>query len=277
MDHHTVELTIGIEVRGIETTIVTLQRREYGSRRDAALLTLGHIDVNHVLRIVRVIRGLSHLELRTLVQLCNEVLHDIIELRQVTTRTVLHHQRDTRVGREARNHRRRECQNRGIFNMSRLDEYLGSNTCCIIRIEEETIDTVALPETTDFPPESFLTFLKGLQLNDKCCLVRTCTSDEVISLDLLTALDSGIGSQDRVYLIDNLTRARNRGCRRHRNSTEHGTRILIRHKTALRGEHGHYQYNNTDDNGQNDSKRFAHQLLKEILILTCRGLESHVK
>ena len=231
LDHHTVELTVGIEVRSIETAIVTLQRGEYRRGRDAALLTLGHIDRHHVLRIVRVVGRLCRLDLRALVELCQVILHDTEELGQVATRTVLHHKRDTRVGREARNHRRCESQDLGILDMSRLDEDLGDDTCGFIRIEEETVDTVALPQSAEFPPESLLTVGERLQLDDERSLVGTRTSDEVVTLNLLTALDGWVSSEDRIDLTDNLTRTSHRCCRRHRDGTEDSTRILIRHQS----------------------------------------------
>ena len=98
LHHHTIELTIGIEVRSIESTIVTLQSGEDGRGRDATLLTLRHIDMNHVLRIVRVVGGHSHLDFRTLVELGQIVLHHSEELVERTTRTVLHDERHTAVG-----------------------------------------------------------------------------------------------------------------------------------------------------------------------------------
>ena len=73
--------------------------------------------------------------------------------------------------------------------MSRLDKDLGNHTFSTQRIQEETVDTVALPQAAQFPPESLLTILKRLQLQDEGGLVGTGTGDEVISLDLLTALD----------------------------------------------------------------------------------------
>ena len=45
LHHHAVELTVGVEVRGIQTAIVALQRGEHHARRDTGLLTLGHIHM----------------------------------------------------------------------------------------------------------------------------------------------------------------------------------------------------------------------------------------
>ena len=90
LHHDTVEFTVAVEVRGIETAIVTLQCGEHHAGRDASLLTLGHIDMNHVLRIVRVVTGLSTAHLRPLIVGLEEVLNNIVELVQVATSTVLH-------------------------------------------------------------------------------------------------------------------------------------------------------------------------------------------
>ncbi len=146
--------------------------------------------MHHVLWIVRVIRGLGSLEFRTLIEFCQELLHDAEESIQVATRTVLHHERDTTICRESRNHWGREGQHLGILDMSRLDKDLGNHTCGIIRIEEETVDTITFPQTTNFPPKTLLTLTEVLQLDNESTLVGTCTSNEVVTLHHLTVLDS---------------------------------------------------------------------------------------
>ena len=115
--------------------------------------------------------------------------------------------------------------------MGCLDEYLGNNTRRLIRIQEEAVDTVALPQSAEFPEESLLTLGKRLQLDDERGLVGTRTGNEVITLNLLTALDGWVGTKNRVYLTDNLLGTRHGGCRRHGNGTEDGTGILVRHQT----------------------------------------------
>ena len=116
MYHHTVELTVSIEVRCVKASVVTLQRGKHCRRRNACLLTLGHVDVNHVLRITRVVRSHGHLDFRTLVEFAKILLYYAEELVEVSTGTVEHNERNTVVGRESRNHRRSERQNLGILN-----------------------------------------------------------------------------------------------------------------------------------------------------------------
>ena len=145
--------------------------------------------------------------------------------------------------------------------MGSLDEDLCGDTRRIIRIQEETIDSIALPETADLPPEALLALLKRFQLDDERSLIGTRAGNEVITLNLLTALNGRIGSQDRVHLVDDLTRAGHRGSRWHRDSTEHRACILIGHQTALRGEHRHNQHSNTDYHRDDDSHRLAYQFL----------------
>ena len=166
--------------------------------------TLGHINIDHVLRIVGVIRSHGRLELRTLIQLGQIVLDDAKELVQVATSTVLHHQRDTRVGRETGNHRRSKGQNLCILDMSCLEVYLCQYASRLVWIEEETIDTIALPKAAKLPPEAFLALLKRFQLDDKRSLVGTCTGNEVVTLYLLTVLDGRVGSEYRIYLSHHL-------------------------------------------------------------------------
>ena len=194
LNHDAVQLTIAVEVGGIQTTIVTLQRGEYRSRRDTCLLALGNVHMQHILRIVRVVGGHGHLELWTFVQLRQVFLDDAKEFTQVATGTVLHNQRDTTICRETWNHRRCEGDYLSVLDVGGLQVNLSQHTRCIVGVEEETVDTVTLPESAEFPPESLLTFLEWLQLDDECCLIGTRTSDEVISLNLLTALYGGVGS-----------------------------------------------------------------------------------
>ena len=171
LHHDTIELTVSVEIGSIQTAIVALQRGQDRLRRDAGLLTLGHIDVNHVLRIVRVVRSLGCLDLRTLVQLGQILLGDFEESVQTTTRTVLHDERHTAVGREAGNHRRCEGQHLSVLDGCRLLVDESEHRVSIVRIDEETVETVALPESGEFPPESLLALGEGLQLDDEGSLV----------------------------------------------------------------------------------------------------------
>ena len=93
--------------------------------------------------------------------------------------------------------------------MGRLNEDLCQHTLCLQRIQEETIDAVALPQSAELPPETFLALAERLQLDDERGLVGTGTGNEVITLNLLAALDSRIGSQDGVDLVDDLLGASN--------------------------------------------------------------------
>ena len=161
--------------------------------------------------------------------------------------------------------------------MSRLDKYLGNHTCGIVWVNKETIDTITLPETTDLPPETFLTFLKGLQFDDKRTLVGTGTSDEVITLNHLTVLDSRNLRQNRIHLQHNLLGTSLRSSRRHGDSTEQSTCILVGHQTCLSGNEGYCQHGDTYNNGTDNGPWLAYQFLQNILILTDSGIESHVE
>ena len=219
------------------------------------------------MRIVGVVGCLGCLELRALVECCQIVFHDAEELVEVATRTVLHDQRHTRVGREARNHRWCEGQNLSVLDVGGLDIDLGQHTAGVVGVEEETVDAVALPQSGEFPPESFLSLLEGFELEDEGGLVGTGTGNEVVTLNLLTALDGRVGSQDGVYLIDDCARASHRGGGRHRDGAEHGTGVLVGHKTRLGGEHGDDEYRNASDNRDDHGHGLAHQFLYALLIL----------
>ena len=161
--------------------------------------------------------------------------------------------------------------------MGRLNEDLCQHTLCLQRIQEETIDAVALPQSAELPPETFLALAERLQLDDERGLVGTGTGNEVITLNLLAALDGRVGSQDGVDLVDDLLGASHRGGRRHRDSAEECTGVLIRHQTGLRGEHRTSQHNNTDEHGNTDGQRLAHEFLHTFLIFTQHLVVSRVE
>ena len=277
MYHDAVELTVGVEVRGVETAVVALQRGEHRVGRDAGLLTLGHIDVQHILRVVGVIRGLCRLELRPLVEFGQVVLDDAEELVKRTAGTVLHHDGHTGVGRETGNHRRCEGQNLGILDMGRLDIDLGQHAIRLVGIEEEAVDAIALPQTAEFPEESLLALGKRLQLDDERSLVGTGTGNEVVTLNLLTALDGRVGSQDAVHLTDDALGALHRRGRRHGDGTEDGAGILVGHQARLGGSHRHHQHNDADDDGKTDGQRLLHQFLHYTFIFISGRIEGGVE
>ena len=160
--------------------------------------------MNHVLRVVRVVTGLSPAYLRPLIIGLQEVLNDVKELVQVAAGTVLHDNRNTIRSRVTLHHRRCEGQNGSILDVGGLHKQLSLEARHGIGIEEEAVDAVALPQSADFPPQSVLALIEGLQLDDKRGLVASRTCDEVIALQLLSALHGGEGSNNRIHLIDDL-------------------------------------------------------------------------
>ena len=68
LHHDTVDFTETVEVRSVQTAVVALQCGEDGLRRDAGALTLGSVDVDHVLGEVRVEVRLCRLDFRALYQ-----------------------------------------------------------------------------------------------------------------------------------------------------------------------------------------------------------------
>ena len=222
--------------------------------------------MNHILRIVRVVRGHGRLYLRSFVQFGQIFLGHLEELVERTARAVLHDERHTRVGREARNHWRCESQDLSILDVGRLLVDQSQHRCGIVGIDEETVDTVALPQSGELPPETFLALVEGLQLDDERCLVRTGTGDEVVTLNLLAALDGRIGSQERVDLTDDHLGAFYRSGRRHRDGAEQRTRVFIGHQTRLCRSHRRDQSGNTQHNGNADDDGLTHQFLDAVLI-----------
>lgn len=106
IDHHAVQLTETVEVRCVQAAVITLQRRQDIARTDTGLLTLGRIDIDHVLRERRVERRACSRDLGTLVQLRKELLGDAEKFIQVTAGLVLQVQLETVGSAVSRNHRR---------------------------------------------------------------------------------------------------------------------------------------------------------------------------
>ena len=223
--------------------------------------------MNHVLRIAGVVAGLCPLELRPLVECGDIVGHDAVELLQRAARAVLHDERHTAVGREAGNHRRREGQDAGILDVCRLQEYLCHDARCLVWIEEETVDAVALPQSAELPEESLLALAERLQLDDKCGLVGAGAGYEVVALNLLAALYGRVGSEDAVHLVDDLLGACHRCGGRHRDGAEQRAGIFVGHQARLCGEHRAGKDGDAHDDGDAHEQRTAHSLLHAFLIL----------
>ena len=229
--------------------------------------------MNHVLRVVRVVTSLCPAYLRPLIIGLQEVLNDVKELVQVAAGAVLHDNRNTVRRRVTLHHRRCEGQNGSILDVGGLHKQLSLEARHGIGIEEEAVDTVALPQSADFPPQSVLALRKGFQLDDKRGLVASRTGDEVVTLQLLAALYGGEGGNNRIYLIDNLLGACHGGCRWHGNGTEHNALVFIGHKTGLRRKHGDAQHDNTQNDRSDNGDGLTHQFLYRILIFRVHGVE----
>ena len=233
LNHHTVELTISIEVRCVETTEITLHHSQYRRWRDTCLLGLGNIYIHHILRIVRVILSLSGLNLRTLVQLSQELLHIIKELIQVTTGLILHGHGNTILHRETGNHRWSKGKHLCILDSSSLlvdhTQYRG----ILHRVDKQRLDTATGTSLLDTVEESTRTLLEWLQLHDDGTLVRTGTTDKAITHDGVTGCDGWVASQHLIYLLNHLCCTFLRSTRSCRDTSEDSTGILIRHQTRL--------------------------------------------
>ena len=161
--------------------------------------------------------------------------------------------------------------------MGGLDEYLSNHTSGVVGIQEETVDAVALPESADLPPKSFLAIAKGLQLDDECTHIGTSTGNEVVAKHLLTVLDGRNLRENRVNLQHDFLGTLLRGGRRHRDRTEQRTGILIGHQTRLGGKHRNAQHHDTRYHSCNDGHWLTNQLLEDILILANRRIESRIE
>ena len=171
LDHHTEELAEGVEVRSIKTTIITLQHREHHLRRDAGLLGFRHVYVDHILRIVRVVRGHGLLDLRAFVQLCQEALGHFKELVQVAASLVLHGHGHTVLYGETWNHRRTEGQDLCVLDACRLLVDHTQHGVLLIRIDHECHGILVVDSALDAVGDATGTVFKGLQLDDERCLV----------------------------------------------------------------------------------------------------------
>ncbi len=255
MDIYAVELSVIVVVGCIDTAVVALHGRKHRAWGDAGLLTLSHIDVEEVLRILRVVgrHGVGYL--RTLVELREEVLSDIEEIVYIATSSIRRVECQTAGSREALHHWRLEGENLRSFDRGRLlvdhAEHHLRTEVVDIKILHERLFLVAL--------------LKRLELHDERSLVGTLACDEVVTRDTHGVPYCRIGSQHGVYLVHHFVSLLHTGARRGGYSGEHGTRILIGDKSRL-GVHGgdsqHYDAHNHCHNGEHRAlHEFAHPLL----------------
>ena len=202
----TVELTEGVEVAGVLTTEVARHRGEDGLGRRTGLLGLGHVDVDHILRIVRVVGGHGSLDLLALTQRLEELLRHVVELVEVATRAVLHREGQTVGSRESGHHRRREGQDLCTFDGGCLLIDHTQHGVGRTRIDKQSCDTRTREHGLDAVYHTPLTLVKRFQLDDEGGLVGTGTSDEVVTCNHLTTLDPRVGGQHGVDLLANLQR-----------------------------------------------------------------------
>ena len=94
MYHYAVHLTEAVEVGSIQTTVISLQGSQDVIGADACFLTSGSVNVQLVLREVRVEGCLGRVDFRACFQGCVIVVHYVEEVVQITTRLVLHVQLD---------------------------------------------------------------------------------------------------------------------------------------------------------------------------------------
>ena len=248
MDHHTEELTVGIEVGGIKTTVIALHHGEHHLGRDAGLLGLGHIHIHHILWIVGVVRGHGLLHLRALVEFDEEVLGHAEEFVQVAAGLVLHGHRHTVLHREARNHRWSEGKDLSVFDAGRLLIDHSQYGVLLVGIDHEGHWILVLDGSLDAVGDTTGTVFKGLQLDDERGLVGTLAGNEVITKNGVAVQDGWIVGQHLVHLIHNLLGAFLRGSRISRDGHEYRSSILVWHQTGLGGIHQNSQRYDTDNN-----------------------------
>lgn len=106
LNHDTVHFTEAIEVRSVKSTEISLHGAEDVAWAEACFLTGSSIDIQHILREVRVETGLCGVDFRTCFQCGSIVVHYIEEVVQVATGFILHVQFDIAGCRITRNHRR---------------------------------------------------------------------------------------------------------------------------------------------------------------------------
>ena len=189
------------------------------------------------------------MNLRSLVQLLEEVLRYGEELVQISTSFVLHGHRNTILNRETRNHWRAKCQDLGIFNRSRLLVNHTQNRIGFQRIYKQSHQITLWNRILDTGEEATGTLIKRLQLDDESSLIRPLSGNEVIANNRFAPLNGRITCQHLIYFVNDFNRSFLACSRISRYHYEQRSRIFIGHKPCFCGRHrndqSHYSHCNS--------------------------------
>ena len=234
-----------------------MQGGEQRLRTQAGLFTFGYVDIDHILRVERVERAVGHCDLRTLVQLADELLRDVEERVDVAARFVLQVHFETVRGAVTRDHRRSEDKYLGVFDqVARLH---GQHT-------HDRIDVLFLG-----------TFFPRLEFTDKRTVGATLSGHETVSGDFGTAFQTRGGCEQTVYPSHGGLCLFQRSCRRHTHGDEESTGIFVRHHTRRSDFHQAEQNDHrSDDQAESEPFPFDEQV-DAFFVLGQRDVVSDVE
>ena len=166
--HDTIDLAILVEVTDIRTTAICAKGVQNHIRRDASSVTLRSIDIDLVFREGLAVERHRHLHLGVFLKLSKEVIHNIVELRHVTSLQVLHLQIDCVTVTITRNLR-----------------HLKRNDLCVFDILAREVQFCH--HIIDIVLDS-LTLIPRFEADNKRTIAHTCTGDQTETGDLRITL-----------------------------------------------------------------------------------------
>ena len=245
--HDAIDLTEAVEVGGIETAEVALQRGEYVGGRKAGALALRSVDVDGVLRKARVEVGLRRLDFGALCEFGNEVVGHFFELREVATGAVLKIERETVAHAVSGDHRGLEEEHLGVLK-------------CLLRLEKE----VGKDHGGAFSHRVAL--FPRLEFDDERAVGRALSAEEGETGNDHGVVYKGRGHDQFLNLVQHLVGAVLRGAWGEGDGAHDGTRVFVGHEGCGGFRHREHEQGDGKCNKSHRKPGTLHEVTHSFLI-----------
>ena len=244
--HDTIDLAILVEVTDIRTTAVCTERVQNHIRGDTGSVTLRSIDIDLVFREGLAVERHCHLHLGVFLKLSEEVIHNIVELRHVTSLQVLHLEIDCVTITITGNLRHLERNDLCVFDILARE----------VQFRHHIIDIVL----------DSLTLIPRFEADDKRTIAHTGTGDQTETGDLGITLHFFEPQHVFLYLRHDLIGLHERrtgwSCDIHHDHTL----VLLRHKSGRQSTHSEHHHYCCSNEPNPRTMRFLKELSHTVLV-----------
>ena len=247
LHHDAIDLTEAVEVGGIETAEVALQRGEHVGGRKTGALTLCSVDVDGVLREARVEVGLCRLDFGALYKFSYEVIGHFLEFREVTTGAVLKIERETVAHAVAGDHRGLEEEHLGVLK-------------CLLRLEVE----IGKDHGGAFGHR--VAFFPRLEFDDERAVGRALSAEERETGNDHGVVYQGRGHDQFLNLAQHLVGAVLRCSGGEGDGTHDGARVFVGHEGGRGFRHCEHEQGDRKRNKPHRKPRTLHEVTHSFLI-----------